>query len=127
MTVIRGQHLTTFDIAPDGSSFSIHVTDEQAEPATLVLPADCLNELIITLPEILKRSLRLRFQDDSMRLVYPVGSWDVEGSMVPGSVIVTLRAPDGFGVSFALPAFDLLRMASMGAEACPAASAVIGN
>jgi len=42
MTVIRGRQLTTFDVSPDGASFAIHVTDEQARPASLVLPAECL-------------------------------------------------------------------------------------
>ncbi len=40
MTVIRGQHLTTFELAPDRATFSIHVTDEETRPGTLMLPAD---------------------------------------------------------------------------------------
>ena len=127
MYVIRGRQLNSFEIAPDGESFALHLTDEQARPATLVLPAECLNALIMTLPEMLRQSLRLRYGDDSMRVVYPVGTWDVEGSPVVGSVIVSLRTPDGFGVSFALPASELLRMSMRGAAASTAASGVISN
>src|SRR5262245_31827293 len=112
MNVIRGKQLTTFDVAPDGESFSLHVTDEQSLPATLVLPSECLNALLMTLPEVQKRSLRARFRDNTMRVVYPVGSWDVERSAIAGSVVVTLRTQDGFAVSFSLPALELLRMST---------------
>jgi hypothetical protein len=74
MTIIRGVQLTTFDVTPDGESVSIHVTDDQDNPATLTLPSDCLHALMMTLPEMVRRSLQARFRDPSMRLVYPLGS-----------------------------------------------------
>jgi len=127
MTVIRGRQLTTFDVSPDGESFAIHVTDEEARPATLVLPAECLNALMMTLPEMVRRSLHRRFRDDTMRVVYPVGSWEVEASPQPGTVIVTLRTPDGFQVSFGLAALEMLRMATRSASASAEASGIVGN
>jgi hypothetical protein len=81
----------------------------------------------MTLPEILRRTLHLRFHDESMRLVYPVGHWEVAGSSVQGGVIVTLGTPDGFQVSFSLAALDLLKMATRGASRCMEASGIIGN
>jgi hypothetical protein len=125
--VIRGQRLTGFGVAPDGESIAIHLMDEESRPATLLLPAECLNALIMTLPEILRRTLHLRFHDESMRLVYPVGQWEVAGSSVQGGVIVTLGTPDGFQVSFSLGALDLLKMATQGASRCMEASGIIGN
>jgi len=110
MTVIRGKELKTFGLAPDGESFAIHVMDEQSRPAMLVLPSECLHELMMTLPEMVRRSLQLRFREQLMRVVYPVGSWDVERGQTPGSAVVTLRTPDGFEVSFGLSALDLFRM-----------------
>lgn len=127
MTVIRGRQLTTFDVSPDGESFAIHVTDEQAQPGTLVLPAECLNALMMTLPEMVRRSLHRRFRDETMRVVYPVGSWEVERSPQVGTMIVTLRTPDGFQVSFGLPALELLRMATRSATASVEASGIISN
>ena len=112
MTVIHGKQLTRFDIAPDGESVAIHVMDDEARPATLVLPSECLNELMMTLPAMVRRSLRLKFRDSSLRVVYPVGSWEVERSQTPGTMIVTLRTPDGFEVSFGLSAFELLRISA---------------
>ena len=103
------------------------MTDEQARPGALILPTECLNALLMTLPDIVKRSLQQRFPDQAMRVVYPVGSWEVEGGSPPGTVIATLRTPDGFEVSFALPALELLRMASQGASASAEASGVINN
>jgi hypothetical protein len=127
MNVIRGQRLTGFGVAPDGESIAIHLMDEESQPATLLLPAECLNALIMTLPEMLRCTLHLRFHDESMRLVYPVGHWEVAGSSVQGGVIVTLGTPDGFQVSFSLAALDLLKMATRGASRCMEASGIIGN
>src|SRR5262245_39767757 len=124
MSVIRGKQLTTFEVSPDGESVAIHVMDDQAQPAALVLPSECLNGLMMTLPEMVRRSLRLRFRDPAMRVVYPVGEWDVERSPVPGNVVVTLRTPDGFAVSFALPALELLRLCQQGVCASSGAAGI---
>ena len=53
MMVINGTQLTTFDVAPDGESFSINVVDDQGRPATLTFPSECLHTLTMTLPECL--------------------------------------------------------------------------
>ena len=127
MTVIRGQRLTTFDVTPDGESFSLNVTDDKDRPATLVLPSDCLNELMMTLPEMVRRSLQARFHDASMRVVYPVGSWNVEPSINPASVVVTLRTPDGFAVSFGIPSAELFRMWTQSASINSDTSGPVGN
>jgi hypothetical protein len=127
MTAIRGAQLTNFEVAANGETFSLHLMDEEARPATLVLPTDCLNALIMTLPDVLRRSLLLRYRDDSMRVVYPIGSWEVEGAPAAGTVIVTLRTPDGFTVSFVRPALDLLRMGMRSASTSAEATGIIGS
>src|SRR5260370_23933598 len=78
MTIIRAKHLTTFSVAPDGSSVAIGVADEEGQSAALMLPAECLMALIMTLPDMMRRALRLQHGDPSLRLVYPVASWEVE-------------------------------------------------
>jgi len=127
MTVIRGRRLTRFDVAPDGESVSIQVMDEEGRPAALVLPSECLNDLLMTLPEMVRQTLHLRFRDQAMRLVYPVGSWEVEPSAVPGTAVVTLRTPDGFAISFGLAALDLLLISSRAASLSQEASGIVGN
>jgi hypothetical protein len=82
---------------------------------------------MMTLPDIVRRSLQARYGDPSMRVVYPVGSWSLERSAVPGNVIVTLRTPDGFSVSFGLSPLELLRMWTQGASTAAEPGGVIGN
>jgi hypothetical protein len=60
MTVIRAKHLTTFSVAPDGSNVAIGVADEDGQAAALMLPAECLRALIMTLPDMMRRALRLQ-------------------------------------------------------------------
>src|SRR5262245_18978601 len=100
--VIRGERLTTFEIAPDGSRFCMHVADEAGSPRGLSLPAECLLPLIMTLPEIASRALNAKFSDDSLRIVYPLGSMKVEATHMDEITILTLSTDDGFSVSFGL-------------------------
>ena len=112
MTILRAKSLTTFSVTPDGANIAIGVADEEGRACALMLPtADCLRELMMTLPEIMRRALRLQHDDPSLRLVYRTAGWEIERSKVPGTFIVTLRTPDGFHVSFALTAADLFDMA----------------
>jgi hypothetical protein len=80
-----------------------------------MLPTECLKGLIMTLPDMMRRALRLQHADPSLRLVYPVASWEIELSTQLETFILTLRTPDNFHVSFALTADDLHDMA----EAAP--------
>ncbi len=72
--VIRGKRLTTFDISPDGSRFCMNVADETGCHRGLSLPAECLVQLIMTLPEMASKALRTRYRDNSLRIVYPLGA-----------------------------------------------------
>lgn len=117
MTTIRVKSLTAFSVAPDGANIAIGVADEDGGAGALTLPTDCLRELMMTLPEMMRRALRLQHHDPSLRLVYGTAGWEVERSTVSGTFIVTLRTPDGFHVSFALTAADLSDMAAAAAEA----------
>jgi hypothetical protein len=114
MTTIRGKTLTTFDVAQDGASVSINVVDEDSRKSALVLPADCLGRLIMTLPEMMRQTLQRQNQGDcSLRLVYPADGWEVEQSEQPGLFILTLRAPGGFHVSFGVTRADLEGMSDI--------------
>lgn len=109
MTILRAKRLTTFSVAPDGSSIAIGIADEEGKAGALMLPADCLKELMMTLPEMMRRALRQQHSDPSLRLVYSTAGWEIERSKLPRTFIVTFRTPDGFHVSFALTATDLAR------------------
>jgi len=60
MTILRAKRLTTFSVAPDGASIEIGIADEEGQAGALIFPADCLKELIMTLPEMTRRALRLQ-------------------------------------------------------------------
>jgi hypothetical protein len=102
MTVIIGTTLTSFEIAPDGSTVSIHVADQDSRPGSLVLSADCLGPLMLSLPEMSQQVLQRRYRDDSLRLIYPVGNWRLEASTELSRLILTLSIGDGFTMAFAL-------------------------
>lgn len=121
MTTIRANRLTTFSVAADGASVSIGVADESGAPGALVLPSECLQALVMTLPEMAVQTLRRKHDDPNLRLVFPVENWAVETSTEPRRLIVTFATADGFRASFALFADELLRIAStaLGGEEMP--------
>ena len=90
---------------------AIGIADEDGRAGALLLPAECLKALMMTLPEMMRQAMRLQHGDPSLRLVYPAAGWAVERSTRPGTFIVTLSTPDGFDVSFAMTATDLREMA----------------
>ena len=111
MTILRAARLTSCSVAADGTGVAIGVADEEGREGALVLPTECLRALIMTLPDMMRRALRLQHGDPSLRLVYPVASWEIERSAEPGIFILTLRTPDNFHVSFAMAAGALRDMA----------------
>jgi hypothetical protein len=111
MTILHASRLTSCSVAADGTGVAIGIADEEGREGALVLPTECLKALIMTLPDMMRRALRLQHGDPSLRLVYPVASWEIEQSTQPGTFILTLRTPDNFHVSFAVSAWDLQDMA----------------
>jgi hypothetical protein len=114
---IEGRDLTTFDVAPDGRRFRINFTDAAGRPSALTLPTECLNALLMTLPRIASRALHARYQDSSLRIVFPAEEWRLEGGD-NGRLILTIGTCGGFEASFLLAREDLRDIAeSLGEEA----------
>ncbi len=99
MAEIEGQQLTTFDVTSDGRRFRLNFTDVLGQPAALTLPSECLNELLMTLPRIVSQALRARYNDSSVRLVFPATEWRLEASG-DRRVILTIGTGGGFEASF---------------------------
>jgi hypothetical protein len=114
---IFGDKLTTFELAPDGSRFCMSVADETGQSRGLGLPSECLVQLIMTLPEMASQALRMRYRDDSLRIVYPLGAMRVEAAHIDETTILTLATHDGFAVSFGLTAHDLKRLENTARDA----------
>jgi hypothetical protein len=107
MGTIHATALTTFTVAPDGASVSIGVADAAGETSALVLPASCLQSLVMTLPEMAQQALRRKYANPALRLVFPVESWRLETSGSAERLILTFVTADGFRASFALFAAEL--------------------
>lgn len=102
MTTIAATELTAFDLAGDGREIHMHMRDRDGAPATLALTADCLQQLLLTVPCMIAKSLQAQFGDDTLRLVFTLAQWRIEQAHMPGTLILTLRTPDGFEVAFGL-------------------------
>ena len=99
---IDGRQLTACEISADGSQVRLGVLDAAGNPAMLTLPVDQAGALGMTLPSVVEQALRLRYRDESLRYVHPLGDWVLELASESGVVMLTLRTSDGFGVCFAL-------------------------
>ncbi len=99
--------LGRLELAKDGSRLLLEMVREDGAVTGLNLPTDCLNSLIMTLPQIMKQALRSRHGDESLRLVYPAKDIRIEQSSVPGTIIATFATADGFEISLGLTSRQL--------------------
>ncbi len=119
MSVIKATALTRYGVSADGRHVRIHVRDDAGEPATLELPTPALNELMMTLPRMLRDALQNQYRDPSLRLVHELGDCKVEQAGGDDRLILTLRTPDEFEVSFAITRSDLAAIAAAATRECP--------
>jgi hypothetical protein len=110
---IESSKLTTCDVAPDGDVITLNLVDAGGNPVSLRLPFDQAGALAMTLPGLLSKALGSRCGNESLRYVFPLGEWLLEGGADGCTVIVTLKTVDGFEVSFGASA-DMWR--SLAAE-----------
>jgi hypothetical protein len=107
-----GRTLTNSQIDSTGDSFRLNFEAIDGRPASVTLPVECLNSLLMTLPRLLEQALKTRYRDDSLKLVYPTSGWTLETAVGSNQLILTLNTPDGFRVSFALSPEDADGLAS---------------
>jgi hypothetical protein len=107
-----GRTLTNSQIDSTGDSFRLNFEAIDGRPASVTLPVECLNSLLMTLPHLLEQALKTKYRDDSLKLVYPTGGWTLEAAVGSNQLILTLNTPDGFKVSFALSPEDVDGLAS---------------
>jgi hypothetical protein len=106
------QSLTTCEVAQGGRRVRMNFNDVLGRPASVVLPTDCVHQLIMTLPRLLSEALKMETSDDSVRAVFSLGGWRLEQAAGVEAFILTLRTPDGFDVAFSASALDLANMVS---------------
>lgn len=111
MPSLRASALTSFAVEPDGNTVAMGVLDEFGRPATFFLPVECLQALVMTLPEMLQQALRRKFGDARFRLVFPVDRWNLEKAGGSDLLILTFLTPDHFRVSFSVSREELAAIA----------------
>jgi hypothetical protein len=113
---IDAAELTTYDVDPQGDFVRLHLRDLCGQPRTVVLPTECLTQLLMSLPGMVQKALRNRHGDDSLRLAHPLESFHVElGETSPtgnAQYILTLGTSGGFSVSFSGSHSDLTSLGS---------------
>lgn len=103
-TNITATELTSFDVDPAGMYVRLHMRDAEGKVHMLVIPTDGLQTLMMTLPDMVRRALRNRYRDESLRLVHSLEDFKVElgepGADGIRQFILTLATQGGFEVAF---------------------------
>src|SRR5260370_30939895 len=86
------QKLTTFNIAADGTRFRMNFISGDGDHACLSLPTECLTELIMTLPRMMRQAPPARHHEENLRPVYPAGQISMAHSSDPTTSSLALTA-----------------------------------
>jgi hypothetical protein len=103
---IEGQKLTTWAALPGGALVALGFASANGEIHRIVLPFEALTGLLMTLPRMLQSALNEQFLDGTLRLVHPLGDWQVEQAEGDNGLILKLSTRDGFDVAFVVPHED---------------------
>ncbi|MBR2536948.1 MAG: hypothetical protein IKE66_12830 [Hyphomicrobium sp.] len=94
--------LSDYTVAADGTTISLGIIDATDGNVQLTMDVDQLGMLVMTLPGLIEKALRAKYRDATLRYCHPTGTYMVEQASDPNSLIVTMKTPDGFGVSFSM-------------------------
>jgi hypothetical protein len=99
---VHASNLTDLELSADGSYFVMRGVDSDNACWALRVPSECLQQLILTLPNLALRAMRRQYEDETLRIVYPADSCVTELASDQRTFILTLGTRDGFHVSFGL-------------------------
>ena len=77
--------------------------DRSDTAVSVELPFDQAEAVAMTLPHLLTNAVRRRTGQQEARYVFALGEWLIEDTKDVNCLIVTLKTPDGFEVSFGIP------------------------
>src|SRR5262245_58431139 len=89
------ESLTTYEVAPDGSSVKLNLLDGDGKPASLIVPMEPLRVLASSMQKIVRDALLRASGDEHLRMVQPVQNWKVERGADPEYAILTFATPEG--------------------------------
>jgi hypothetical protein len=95
--------LTTCCVAADGADVELEFVDQSGRIVVVELPLDQAEVVVMTLPHLLSKAVRRRTGNDEPRYVFDLGEWAIESAREHSCLIATLKTPNGFEVSFAIP------------------------
>ncbi len=101
---IRSAGLTTCGVIEAGKGITLGLVDEHGTDISLQLSFDQAQAVAMTLPRLLTLALRSITKDKDARYVFSLDAWHVERSAECDGLVLTLGTPDGFHVSFGVPA-----------------------
>ncbi len=99
--------LTNYEVAPDGSGVRMNVIDAMGNPASVIVPIDCLRALALTMPRMVSDAVSGGRGDPDVRIVHSVNSWYLERAADGNTVLLTIETGDPLRISFALSDADL--------------------
>ncbi|HXE70130.1 MAG TPA: hypothetical protein VN523_12285 [Hyphomicrobiaceae bacterium] len=97
---IAVQSLTHCDVCCSGRHVEIGFTDHCGKPGVIYLPHESLSALLLTLSAAMQEASARCTGAAGVHLVHPLADWGLDPNGDDQSIILTLRAPDGFDVSF---------------------------
>lgn len=103
---IDASGLDHVEITRDGQRVCLRVRDGEGRAASLSLPIDCLNTLLMAVPRT-SQDLVAGAADQ----VYPVDSWSL--GQDGAGLVLTLHLPDGAKITFGMKPWQLTAMASL--------------
>jgi hypothetical protein len=89
-------------VSPKGDTITLNLPDKVGTTCELALTFDEASSLAMTLPRLLTMALRRKYSDDTLRHVYALRGYTVEGASDLRHLMVALAAGDGFEVVFSL-------------------------
>lgn len=80
MIEITGSSLTQCQVAPDGSAIRRNFKSVCGQPASITLPVECIQQLLMALPHVASMAIRAKYRDETLPSVFPLGSWKLEAA-----------------------------------------------
>jgi hypothetical protein len=99
---IHSKTLTTTEVSADGTTISLSFVDSRNRPIKIHYPMNHVVDLVMTLPSLIETALQRRFNDPTMRSVYPLGSWRWESSTNKSMNLLTFVTTDSFTITFSI-------------------------
>jgi hypothetical protein len=103
IVTVRSSRLTICRVAEDGADVELEFIDQSGQVVVVELPLDQAEIVVMTLPHLLSKAVRRRTGNDASRYVFDLGEWAIESAKEHSCLIATLKTPNGFEVSFAVP------------------------